>query len=187
MHKRSFWLEFLGIFWLGIFGLGMLWPIGALATPSIVLKGVTGQEHNVNEFIGHGKWTVVTFWAHDCPICKRDIDQMVFLHDEHRKKDATVLGISIDGYANRRAALDFINDQALNFPNLITDHAGVAQFGGGELVGTPTYYVYNPQGELKATKIGAATQDQIEALMVDAPQPPFRKNTAVSSMSQKLR
>jgi len=142
----------------------VLFSLVAGATPNFVLKDVAGKSHNVNEYIGKGKWTVVTLWAHDCPICKQEIYQMVFFHDEHRKKDATVLGVSIDG-DNRAAAKRFIDDQGLNFPNLLIDPDQVGRFGAGELIGTPTYFIYTPTGKLTGKNIGPLTQKEVEAFI----------------------
>ena len=144
----------------------LLWVATVTATPNLVLKDVAGKAHPLNEYIGKGQWTVVVFWAHDCPICKQEIYHMTFFHDAHRKKDATVLGVSVDGYRNKAAAEQFIEEQGLNFPNLITEPETVARFGGGNLVGTPTYYIFSPEGALAAKHVGAATQEQIEQFIV---------------------
>lgn len=145
-----------------------LFSVAAAATPDITMKDLQGKEHNVSEYIGKGKWTVVTIWAHDCPICKQEIYHMTFFHDAHKNKDATVLGVSIDGYANKARAQKFIDDQGLNFPNLITDPQTIGKFGGGALVGTPTVYIFSPQGELVAKNIGATTQEDVEKFISSA-------------------
>lgn len=136
----------------------------AAAVPSVSMKDLAGKTHNVNEYIGKGKWTVVAVWAHDCPICNQEIHQMEFFHDAHRKKDATVLGVSIDG-ANVDKAKRFVEDHSLTFPNLITDPGTVSDFGAGDLIGTPTYLVFAPDGSLATKKVGPMSQEQIEALM----------------------
>ncbi|HYA36994.1 MAG TPA: TlpA disulfide reductase family protein [Candidatus Methylomirabilis sp.] len=141
-------------------------PALALAAgPDVVLKDFTGKDRNVNEFVGQGKWTIVTVWSADCPICKRDIFHMTFFHDEHRKKDATVLGLSIDGYANRDKAQGFINDQSLNFPNLIGTPDDPSRLSGTVFIGTPTYYFFSPEGKFMAQRIGPITQAQAEEVI----------------------
>ena len=137
---------------------------GAATVPSITMKDLAGKAHNVNEFIGKGKWTVVAVWAHDCPICNQEIHQMEFFHHEHRKKDATVLGVSIDG-DNVDKAKRFVEDHSLTFPNLITDPGTVSQFGAGDLIGTPTHLVFAPDGSLVGKRVGPLSQEQIEAMM----------------------
>lgn len=152
--------------WMMLLVPSMLW-----AAPDIELKDLAGKASNVNQYIGHGKWTVVVAWAHDCHVCNQEIHHMVFLHDEHKKKDATVLGISVDGYAKRRQAAAFIERHGLDFPNLITEpeQAIMRRFGAGSFVGTPTYYVYDPKGKLVAKNVGAVTQEDIEAFIAPNP------------------
>jgi thiol-disulfide isomerase/thioredoxin len=133
----------------------------------LVLKDVAGASHAVSEYIGRGKWTVVTVWSADCPICRRDIYHMAFFHAEHRNKDATVLGLSIDGFENRRKAAAFIEEQGLDFPNLIGGIDDPTRLTGRPFIGTPTYYVYTPEGRLVAERIGPVTQDQMEELIQD--------------------
>lgn len=142
----------------------MVTPLWAsAASPDIVLKGLDGATRNVNEFIGKGQWTVVAIWHSDCPICKRDIHEMAFFHDAHKKtKDATVLGISVDGYANKAKAQRFVDEHSLDFTNLVAEPEQIARFGAGRFVGTPTFYIYSPQGELAAKQVGPITQEDIE-------------------------
>lgn len=135
--------------------------------PSIVLKDFAGKDRNVNEFIGQGKWTVVTVWAHDCHICNLEIHQMTFFHDEHKAKDAIVLGVAVDGWEKRELAQEFVDRHALNFTNLIAEpeQSILMKFGAGPFVGTPTFYVYGPDGKLLAQNIGPVTQEDIESFM----------------------
>jgi peroxiredoxin len=123
--------------WRAAFIVLLLVPLAAWAkSPDIVLKDLNGKDRNVSEYIGQGKWVVVAVWAHNCPVCNAEIYQMTFFHDEHYKKDAMVLGVSIDGYANKDKALAFIDRNAINFPNLIAepDAAVLAKFGGGPFI-----------------------------------------------------
>lgn len=146
----------------------LLWLVPLLAAaagPQIVLRDFDGQPRDVGEYIGRGKWTVVAVWSADCPICKREIHHMTFFHDEHKNKDAVVLGISVDGYENRAKAQGFIDDHALNFPNLIGTREDASRFGGGPFIGTPTYYIFSPEGRYQAKRVGAASQEEIEGII----------------------
>ena len=144
----------------------LLVPLLALAAgPNVELKGFDGKNHNVNEYVGQGKWTIVVVWSKDCPVCRRDIYHMTFFYDEHRKKDATVLGLSIDGYANRAGAQSFIDDQSLNFPNLIGTPDDPSRISGTAFIGTPTYYFFSPDGKFMTQRIGPVTQEQAEAII----------------------
>lgn len=144
----------------------MMAPVLALAAgPDIRLKDIEGREHNVNEYIGQGKWTIVAVWSADCPICRRDIYHMTFFYDEHRKKNATVLGLSVDGFDNRAKARGFIEDQSLNFPNLIGEPEDASRLSGTVFIGTPTYYFFSPEGNFMTQRIGPVTQQQAEQII----------------------
>lgn len=131
----------------------------------VPLQDFQGRERNASEFIGKGKWTVVALWAHDCQICNQEIHHMVFFHDAHHQKDAIVLGVSIDAPADRNKARQFIDRHSLNFTNLLGDSKAIARFGAGRLVGTPTFYIYSPEGALVTKRLGAMTREQVEGVI----------------------
>lgn len=142
----------------------LIFPLVAGAVPDLVLKDFNGNNRNISDYIGKGKWTVVVVWAHDCSVCNNEIHHMTFFHDAHKDKDAIVLGVTVDGWSKREKAQGFIDTHALNFPNLIAEPRQdvLAKFGGGPFYGTPTFYVYSPKGELLARQIGPITQEDLE-------------------------
>jgi len=149
----------------------LLTPFLVLAAPpDLVLKDFNGKDRNINEFIGKGKWVAVMIWAHDCHICNQEVHQMTFFHDEHKKKDAIVLGVTIDGQEKIKEAAEFIKRNSVNFTSLIAEpeHEVLIKFGGGPFFGTPTFYIYNPKGDLVARNIGPVSGDDIERFIADA-------------------
>ncbi|KPK10688.1 MAG: hypothetical protein AMJ68_08450 [Acidithiobacillales bacterium SG8_45] len=162
------------------FSLLLLLPLASLAAPDLVLKTVDGEQRNVSEYIGKGKWTIVAIWAHNCHVCNDEMPAMTFFHEAHKDKDAIVLGVSIDGWAKRQKAKGFIETHALNFPNLIAEPRQdvIGKFGGGEFYGTPTFYVYSPEGELLARQIGPISAEDIEKFMKSVNQAKREKSGA---------
>lgn len=148
--------------WL-FFVFGLLLPLAIAAAPDIVLQDLSGKPRNVKEFIGNGKWTVVSVWSADCPICRRDIYHMTFFHEEHKNKDAQVLGISVDD--DRKKAQGFVDDQGLNFPNLVGGPNDASRLGNGRFIGTPTYHFFAPDGRYMTTRVGSLTQTQAEEII----------------------
>ena len=134
------------------------------ASPNIPMKDLKGKTRNVNEFIGKGKWVVVTIWAHDCPICNREIHKLAFFHAEHRKKNAIVLGVSIDGWDKKKKAAAFIERHDLNFTNLIAEpeYKVIQKFGVADFYGTPTFYLFTPKGKLVKQVVGPISQEDLE-------------------------
>ena len=147
----------------GLMLLAVFLPVLAMAAgPTLKLPDPEGKMHSVGDYLGQGKWTVVAVWSVDCPICKKDIFHMAFFHDEHKNRDATVLGISIDGSGETKRVREFIRNQSLGFPNLIGTPDTPEQISKRSFVGTPTYFIFNPKGEFLAQIVGPATQSQME-------------------------
>lgn len=156
----------------------LIFPLAVSAAPDLVLKDFNGNDQNISSYIGKGKWTVVAVWAHNCHVCNNEIHHMTFFHDAHKDKDATVLGVTVDGWSKREKAQVFVDTHALNFPNLIAEPRQdvLAKFGGGDFYGTPTFYVYSPEGELMARQIGPITQEDLEKFISSAKQANRKKD-----------
>ena len=126
----------------------------------------SGKQKTFESHVGKGKWLVVMMWASDCHICNREAHQYVDFHMFHSDKDATVLGVSIDGESRKTEAEGFIKKHNVDFPNLIAEPATVARLfyesTGQNFSGTPTFLVYSPEGELKAAQAGAVPAEIIE-------------------------
>ncbi len=143
----------------------LLLPWLALAGSALTLPDIGGNPHALSEFIGHGRWTIVALWSVDCAICQREIPQIAFFHDEHRRKNAAVLGVAIDGVAERTRIKKFVGDNALGFPNLIAERGDVAEFGAGPLIGTPTYLFFSPTGKLVTWRVGSTSLTEMEKII----------------------
>lgn len=133
------------------------------AAPDVLVHDTNGGKHNLNEYIGKGQWTVAVLWAHDCHVCNEEIHEMTFFHSDSKTRDARVLGISVDGLAGREKAAGFIRKHELEFPNVIIEprQEEIMKLGGGKFVGTPTFYIFSPDGELVARSVGAISGDEI--------------------------
>lgn len=159
-------------YWMRIALLLLILPFAASAAPDLVLKDFNGNARNVSDYIGKGKWTVVVVWAHNCPTCNNEIHHMTFFHDAHKDTDATVLGVTVDGWSKRDKAAVFVETHALNFPNLIAEPRQdvMIKFGGGEFYATPTFYIYSPKGKFMARQVGPLSQEDVEGFINSAKQ-----------------
>lgn len=134
------------------------------------LQDFKGKSKNLSDYTGKGKWTIVMLWASDCHVCNQEVHQYVKFHKEHKNKDASVLGISLDGQEKKSDAKDFMKRHDVNFPNLIGEPMGVSsiyrELTGEGFRGTPTFLIFSPQGKLRAQQVGAVPTDLIEQFMV---------------------
>ncbi len=141
----------------------------AASEAGIVLTDFDGNRRTIEEFAGDGKWLVVMIWASDCHICNSEVPEYMAFHEAHKDKDATVLGVSMDGEARKNEARAFLDRHLVNFPSLIGEVVAVtALYGkltGSFLAGTPAFLIYSPSGELAAKQVGAVPVQLIEEFM----------------------
>lgn len=153
------------VLWLILLLLSALGGVAAGAPP-ITLKGLDGADHPLSEYIGRGKWVVLNVWGPACPPCVDEMPELQAYYDAHKDKDAIVVGVAIDypsfGYAKVDQVRRFVDEYFISFPILLGDANIASQFGGGPLEGTPTTFVFTPDGDLVAMQLGAVTQKIIE-------------------------
>jgi thiol-disulfide isomerase/thioredoxin len=137
--------------------------------PDIELEGVDGNRHNLNEYIGKGKWTALNIWGARCPPCLEEMPELVHFHDDNKNSNAIVVGVAIDfpsyGYADRNEVIEFIDEHLIDFPVLLSDAGITERIGTGRLEGIPTTYLYTPAGELAAMQVGGVTRNMLEAFI----------------------
>ena len=147
----------------------VLSPVMANQFEANLLKGFDGSIHTLGEYTGQGKWTVVMIWASDCQVCNAEAKQYVKFHEAHKDKDARILGVSLDGQSKKAEARKFIERHGVTFPNLIDEPEKVANLYSGltgqPWIGTPTFLVYSPAGELLAAQVGAVSTEIIESFI----------------------
>ena len=112
------------------------------------------------------KWVIVMIWAHDCQVCEREVGDYQRFHQSRSDDDAIVLGITLDGEERKQGALDFIARHELEFENLIGEPEVVAGYyqltTGSRWVGTPSFLIFAPDGELMAKQAGAVEVEIVE-------------------------
>jgi len=134
-----------------------------------ILKGFDESFHTLDEYTGKGKWTIVMLWASDCSACNAEAKQYVKFHEAHKDKDASILGVSLDGKIKKGDAEKFIEHHGVTFPNLIDEPEKVAMLYSGltgqPWIGTPSFLVFSPAGELRAAQVGAVSTQIIESFI----------------------
>ncbi|MFT5112445.1 MAG: thiol-disulfide isomerase/thioredoxin [Parasphingorhabdus sp.] len=144
-----------------------------LSNPALAAGMFTNVETSTSQSIQQhhepGKWLVVMMWASDCHICNQEAPEYVEFHTKHKSMDAKILGVSLDGAANKEDAEDFIWRHSINFENLIGSPQEVtgyySELTGAAWVGTPTFLIFGPQGELRAKQVGGVPTHLIEQFM----------------------
>jgi len=155
-----------GFFLVGLFFAVSQALAAGLDTP---LQDIDGKTTSLSAYVGKGKWVLFNVWGPKCPPCLEEISELTSFHEDHMDTDAVVVSMALDfpsfGYAKKDEVAAFIDDFFVNFPVLLGDAQLSAQVTGRRLLGTPSSYLYDPQGKLVIVKTGTVTQELIERLM----------------------
>lgn len=130
------------------------------------IQELDGDIVRLDQRVGGGKWLLVMLWATDCHICKEQKPEMSRFHDKHKDHDAEVLGIALDGMRAVDLVKDYLDAHQPSFPNYVGEFAIVAShyfvLAEENLRGTPTYLLFNPDGELVANNPGPLRVEALE-------------------------
>lgn len=137
--------------------------------PLLDTRTLTGEKQDLDKYVGKGKWTLVMFWATDCHICKQQKPEISRFHNEHKNLDAQVVGVAIDGMANKAAIQAYVYEHSPSFPTLVAELPVLAMnyyaVTEENFRGTPTYWLFSPKGELLGNNPGPLRVEAIEAFM----------------------
>lgn len=143
--------------------------------PSLALSGgvtvhtLSGEAGGLADHLDKSKWNVLMVYTTYCTICRRQYPIISEFHAKHAQTDAVVLGISLDGDAERDKVSAYREKMAHTFPSVTAD---AAQFGdlyeratGETFTGTPTYLVFDNKGGLHAYLDGPITLSALESFL----------------------
>ncbi len=121
------------------------------------LPDLDGKMHKLSDF--RGKWVLVNFWATWCPPCLEEMPELELFHNDHKDRDAIVVGINTENL-KPRLLKRFLEDQFVSYPNLVSPGREPAVFGLVDRL--PTSYLVSPDGEVVARQVGPITRTALD-------------------------
>ena len=121
------------------------------------LLDLDGRSHKLSDY--RGKWVIVNYWATWCPPCLEEIPDLVDFHEQHRYKDAVVLGINFETIGLQQLR-SFVDDLSITYPILRGDESPVTPLG--MIPGLPTTIIVSPAGVPVARQEGPVTKAALE-------------------------
>lgn len=144
----------------------MLTLLLSLSVHAAKLRDFDGNLHTLSEYTGKGKWIVVMLWHSNCRMSNAVVHEYVDFHMRHSDDNATVLGVSLDGFEKKADAKGFIDKHDIEFFNLIGDYDEITDMtedlSGIPWRGTPMFLVYSPTGDLRVAESGKVPAKLIE-------------------------
>jgi thiol-disulfide isomerase/thioredoxin len=128
------------------------------------LTGIDGKQHKLSDY--RGKWVVVNYWATWCPPCREEIPELVDFQEEHKDKDAVVLGVNFEDIG-LKGLKQFTDEYFMNYPVLRTKPGDSSALG--PIPGLPTTYLVSPKGEVVARQVGPLTAKLIADFIQQQP------------------
>ena len=120
------------------------------------LLDMEDKEQKLSDY--RGKWVVVNYWATWCPPCLTEIPELVNFHEDHKDKDAVVLGVNFEDIG-LKGLQRFSEEYFMNYPVLRTKPGPSSALG--PIPGLPTTYLISPEGEIVARQVGPVTEKSI--------------------------
>ena len=121
-----------------------------------------------------GKWVIINLWATWCPPCLVEIPDLVLFHEEHKEKDAIVLGVNHEVLAVKKVKT-FVESQMITYPIVrFKGEFNSSETPFGKLRGLPTTYMVNPAGTVVAARTGMV-DDKMLAKFIENYSSPDKK------------
>jgi len=112
---------------------------------------------------------LINFWATWCGPCKRELPDLVALHNEYKGKNVKIIGISVDRDADVLGLVrNFAAEANLTYPIVIDNGDLEKAFGG--IRGIPTSFFVNKNGEIVRKMIGLQSKETFQAALMAAAQ-----------------
>ena len=104
-------------------------------------------------------------WRHNCPACRNSIHHISDFDAISENYNAQVIGVSSDGLSKKEQAIAFVDNQALEFTNLLSNPEEVDQLirssSPQSFIGTPTVMLFTPEGKSAGIIVGPVTTDEL--------------------------
>jgi len=123
------------------------------AAPDFTLKGEDGKIYRLSDY--RGKVVVLNFWATWCPPCRYEMPSMERAYRKVKGGNIAILAVNVG--ENEDTVFAFTGHYPVTFP-LPLDRDG-SVIGKYPVVGLPTTFIIDPQGQVTHRAVGSREWD----------------------------
>lgn len=146
-------------------------PAAVQATTTIGAITLDGEAVRLTDYFVDGGLTLVMVWTTYCAVCAREFPIVDALHRAHQGGAFKVLGLAVDGEAERQRVAATMAERKPAFDSLVADTeevvAGYQRLTGETFDGTPTYLLFDDEGELAAHMSGPLETAAVERFIAE--------------------
>lgn len=129
--------------------------------PSVEVKTLDGKTVNIQDYIGNGKITVVSFWATWCSPCKRELDAIAeFYPDWQEDYNVELVAVTIDDSRSLAKVPAMIETKGWEYTVLADVKQELKKALNFQTV--PQTFLLNQKGEIVHTHSGYSPGDEYE-------------------------
>jgi peroxiredoxin len=132
-------------------------PDAPATLPALTLNTLTGERVELAAL--RGQPVLVTFWATSCPMCVKEIPELVRLHETLAPRGLKLLAIAMP-YDRPDAVLAMASRRNLPYA-IALDPMGEAERAFGGIKATPTGFLYDGNGQRVRHWLGAADAERL--------------------------
>ena len=129
--------------------------------PAINVKTLEGKSVNIQDMVGKGKITVISFWATWCSPCKRELDAIADMYPDWQEDyDVELLAITIDDARGVAKVPAMVASKGWEYKILSDSKQDLQRALNFQTV--PQTFLLNAAGEIIYTHSGYSPGDEYE-------------------------
>lgn len=117
---------------------------------------IANPNQKVSTLPENGKWQLISIWGLDCVACEKQKPKLSQVN--RRYNNLSVFGVSIDGKHQVESIKKRLNNKPVSFPNAVVEYDDfIKQYANEfdvDFLATPTYILYQPNGQLRGIHTG---------------------------------
>lgn len=105
-----------------------------------------GKTTHFSDYVGHGQYVLVDFWASWCGPCREEIPNLVAVYEKYKSKGLAVLGVAVSD--KPEATMKAIKELNIPYPQILNSQKIATDLYGIE--GIPEIILFAPDGLILA-------------------------------------